>query len=183
MCRRMGRFKVKTCLLGFSCDRSCGREVETCILGFFLRQMVLQTLLDLVRQLLSHLNPSMQVVPLQQHLLQMKSETASFPTLCNSSCRIWIGDCKFGMILQQLLLQMYPRPQVLLPHRGAPSFTGSASCASPSPSWLCWMAKISKGRPLFLVMAVPILSLSTWVLLKVYPTVEPPNGGATPWCC
>ena len=61
---------------------------KTCSLGFHLRQMLLQTLLDFMRQLLSHLNPSMQVFPLQQHLSQMKSETASFPPLCNSSCRI-----------------------------------------------------------------------------------------------
>ena len=67
---------------------------KTCVLGFFLRQMLLQTLLDLVRQLLSHLNPSMQVFPLQQHLSQMKSETASFPH-ASATDSINIRDCKF----------------------------------------------------------------------------------------
>ena len=111
--------------------------------------MLLQTLLDFMRQLLSHLNPSMQVFPLQQHLSQMKSETASFPPICNKSCCIWIGDCKFRMILQQLLSQMHPRPHVLLPHRRATCFTGGASCAYSSPSLPCMMAKISKGDHFF----------------------------------
>ena len=28
MCRRMGRYIVKTCILGFRCDRNCRKEVE-----------------------------------------------------------------------------------------------------------------------------------------------------------
>ena len=77
--------------LAFSDSDATGtvaKRWKTCVLGFFMRQMLLQALLDLVRQLLLHLNPSMQVFPLRQHLSQMKSETASFPSLCNSFCRI-----------------------------------------------------------------------------------------------
>ena len=53
------------------------------------------------------------------------------------------------MILRQLLSQMYPRPQVLLPHRGAPSFSLNASYPSPTPSCLCMLIKISKGDHFF----------------------------------
>ena len=93
---------------------------KTCSLGIHLRQMLLQgenlhTRIQM-RQELSH---EVQEC-LQQHLLQMKSESASFPALCDSSCRIGIRCCNFFMILQQLLSQMNPSMQVFLPHKGAP---------------------------------------------------------------
>ena len=57
--------------------------------------------------------------------------------------------CKFSIILHQHLIHLIPRMQVFLPHKGAPSFSGNAFCASPSPSWPCMMIKISKGDHFF----------------------------------
>ena len=59
------------------------------------------------------------------------------------------SSCKFSLLLRHRLMQMNPNTQVLLPHKGAPSFSGSASCPSPSPSWLCMMIKITKGDRFF----------------------------------
>ena len=51
--------------------------------------------------------------------------------------------------LHQRLMHLIPSMQVFLPHKGAPSFSGSASCVSPSPSWPCMMIKITKGDHFF----------------------------------
>jgi len=59
------------------------------------------------------------------------------------------SSCNFSTLLCQRLMQMNRRMQVFLLHKGAPSFSGTASYAFPSPSWLCMMIKISKGDHFF----------------------------------
>ena len=82
-----------------------------------LRQKLLLTLLDSVRQLLYCI--WIRVCKFSLGTASVAYEI-SFPPLSNSSCRIWIRDCKFGMILQQLLSQTYQRSEVLLPHHKVP---------------------------------------------------------------
>ena len=50
-----------------------------------------------------------------------------------------------------------------VPHTSAPSFSRNASCDSPSPSWSCMMRGNWSARLLLFLMAVPILSRSTWL--------------------
>ena len=83
----------------------------------------------------------------------MKSEGAS-SGFASASDWFASGSASFPLQpkhLHQHLMHLIPSMQVFLPHKGAPSFSLSVSCASPSPFWLCMMFKITKGYHFFLL--------------------------------
>ena len=122
---------IQTCSLLFRCDRSCCKEVEN---------------------LQSRISFATDAVARGKLAYSDSNETGAVSpsprVFATASVANEIRDCKLSTSLQQLLSHLNQRqqirndlaaapvankrPEILLPHRGEPSFIGSASCASPS---------------------------------------------------